>query len=233
MTDPFYRTELVTDSPLSELPQGLLRSRSGLGYCDIVAESAFTVSDPELLALAGLTSAADTLPYFTGSGTAALTGLTAAARALLDDASAAAMLTTLGGASLTAANAFTGTQTMTAATAATTPVTIKMAASQSAPALKLLDSGDVSVLEWTYTGGEARVVGVSGQVLRARRTGWTLPTGTADRATYATYTSPNISAAYVEAEVQAIADAVQVVSRHLMAVIEDLHASAGHGLIGP
>ena len=52
--------------------------------------------DADLAAIAGLTSAADKGIQFTGSGTAATYDLTAAGKALLDDANAATQRTTLG-----------------------------------------------------------------------------------------------------------------------------------------
>ena len=70
----------------------------------------------------------------------------------------------------------------------------------------------------------------SDKVVGARVTGWTAPTGTASRATFATYAGQTISDPPTQAEVQAIDDHLKALSERLKALIDD---ATTHGLIGP
>lgn len=99
---------------------------------------------------------------------------------------------------------------------------------------------------WTHAGvltlPSGGSLAIGSKVVGARKTGWAVDTGTAKRTANATYTvgaAMTVSAAYTQAEIVAMRDrinlleaAVRDATQTIKALKDDLHATAGHGLIG-
>lgn len=76
---------------------------------------------------------------------------------------------------------------------------------------------------WQRLSGVASTGGTAPDtyVRKGQAPGWTSATGTASRAAFATYAAPTISNPPTQAQVQAIAAHLQILSQHVKALIDD------------
>lgn len=89
---------------------------------------------------------------------------------------------------------------------------------------RLLSGDTLAKFRWSTT-----AIGFFGS-LSAQKTGWSVDTGTAKRTANATY-SGTAEAAYTQATIQTLMDKVRDLSQTIKALKDDLHSSAGYGLI--